>query len=227
MRARDAVHALMDVTLGLRARLIAGARQAGGRRGARRRGAARRRPSHLGLRGMACGDLPGLVDLRVTRQDLFHFGKDASWSCPPIPGWVEYDAAVYGTGDVDGHGVKVAPDREGPEFDPDADERVASPDNEQLRVRTSPKGSRGSPARRSWGRGPCPYALTPDTHFVIAPHPEHERVWILGGGSGMGSSTARARRVRRAAARRSEPDERFGLGERVPAMKLRTAGGRL
>ena len=81
---------------------------------------------------MACGDLPGLVDLRVTRQDVFHFGNDASWSCPPMPGWVEYDAAVYGTGDVDGYGVKVAPDQEGPEFDPDADERVASSDNEQL-----------------------------------------------------------------------------------------------
>jgi glycine/D-amino acid oxidase-like deaminating enzyme len=31
------------------------------------------------------------------------------------------------------------------------------------------------------------YELTPDTNFVIAPHPEHGgRVWLLGGGSGHG-----------------------------------------
>ena len=30
----------------------------------------------------------------------------------------------------------------------------------------------------------CPYALTGDTNFLVARHPEGPRVWLLGGGSG-------------------------------------------
>ena len=32
----------------------------------------------------------------------------------------------------------------------------------------------------------CRYELSPDAHFVAAPHPEHPSVWLLGGGSGHG-----------------------------------------
>src|SRR3954447_11375649 len=59
------------------------------------------------------GDLfPGLVSLRVTRQELFFFDGGPDWVGTPC--WVDYDLAAYGTGDVDDLGVKAAPDVEGP-----------------------------------------------------------------------------------------------------------------
>jgi sarcosine oxidase len=227
LRARDAVRALMDAAQSSGARLVAGFAS----------------PDGDGLRVdgerleadrvvWACGAwlpslFPGLVNLRVTRQDLFHFGADASWQSPPVPGWVDYDGAAYGTGDVDGYGVKVAPDEEGPPFDPDADPRVASAEaehraREYMAMRFPALARAPLVATRS-----CPYALTRDTHFIVSPHPEHERVWIVGGGSGHGfkHGPALAEYVERLLAGDAEPEELFGLGERRPATKLRTAGG--
>ena len=228
LRARDAVHALMHVTLAAGARLVPGVARPDG-------DAVLVDGERLAADRIvwACGAwlpsiFPGLVDLRVTKQDVFHFGNDASWSCPPIPGWVEYDAAVYGTGDVDGHGVKVAPDQEGPQFDPDADSRVASADNERLARAYIGKRFPGLSGAPLVGTRTCPYALTQDTNFVIARHPEHERVWIFGGGSGHGfkHGPALAEYVQELLEERAQPDARFALGERHPAMGLRTAGGR-
>ena len=37
------------------------------------------------------------------------------------------------------------------------------------------------------GRRACQYELTADTHFVIAPHPDHDGAYgLMGGGSGHG-----------------------------------------
>ena len=228
LRARDAVHALMDVTLAAGARLVGGTARPDG--DAVLVDGERLEADRI---VWACGAwlpsiFPGLVEIRVTKQDVFHFGNDASWACPPVPGWVDYDAAVYGTGDLDGHGVKVAPDREGPLFDPDADPRVASAVNEKLAreyIATRFPGLGGAPLV---GTRTCPYALTQDTHFLIAPHPEQERVWLLGGGSGHGfkHGPALGEYVRDLLEGTAEPDPRFALGKRQPAMSLRTAGGR-
>ena len=61
----------------------------------------------------ACGAwlatlFPEHVQLRVTRQDLFFFDGGRAWRTPPVPSWVDYDGAVYGTADLDGIGAKVA-----------------------------------------------------------------------------------------------------------------------
>src|SRR6266567_4131714 len=72
------------------------------------------------------GLFPELVDIRVTRQDIFYFDAGEEWSTPPVPGWVEYDAAYYGLGDLSGRGMKIAPDSEGPPFHPDDADRAAS-----------------------------------------------------------------------------------------------------
>lgn len=179
----------------------------------------------------ACGAwlprvFPELVRLRVTRQDVVYFGADAGWESPPVPGWVDYDAAVYGMGDVDGRGVKVAPDHEGPEFDPDRDSRVPSPENQDAARRAIAQRFPALAEAPLIGARVCPYALTPDTQFLIAPHPEHERVWVLGGGSGHGfkHGPALAEYVLTLLDGSEAPDPRFGLEERRPATKLRTAG---
>jgi glycine/D-amino acid oxidase-like deaminating enzyme len=72
----------------------------------------------------------------------------------------------------------------------------------------------------------CPYALTTDTNFLVARHPEDARVWLLGGGSGHGfkHGPSLAAYVADLLERGDEPDERFGLGERRPGASLRTAG---
>jgi sarcosine oxidase len=171
---------------------------------------------------------PDLVRLTVTRQEVFFFGAPPSWQAPSVPAWVDYDAGIYGVGDVDGRGFKVAPDAHGPEFDPDLDDRVVSTEKEQesrdFLGRRFPALA-GAPLV---GSRTCPYSLTADLNFLIAPHPEHESVWLLGGGSGHGfkHGPALAEYVERLLNAEEPPDPRFGLLTREPGGSLRTAGGR-
>ena len=114
---------------------------------------------------------PELVTLRVTRQELFFFDGGPAWR--DAPAWVDYDRAMYGTGDLDGLGVKVAWDQEGPPLDPDAElpdatrrDRGARP---RLRRRPLPRARRRAPERlevlplRALGRRPL--------HRRAAPRP--------------------------------------------------------
>ncbi|HEY3050441.1 MAG TPA: FAD-dependent oxidoreductase, partial [Gaiellaceae bacterium] len=169
------------------------------------------------------GLFPELVDLRVTRQDVYFFGAPACWQVPSVPGWVDFDSGIYGVGELDGRGFKASPDREGPPFDPDAGERVASAEKEReareyLALRFPALGGAPLVGTRS-----CPYSLTEDTNFLIAPHPEHGHVWLLGGGSGHGfkHGPALAEYVERLLEGTDEPDPMFGLGERSPGGGLR------
>jgi sarcosine oxidase len=179
----------------------------------------------------ACGAwlaslFPGLVPLRVTRQDLFFLDGGEAWRTPSVPGWVEYDRAVYGTGDLDGIGVKVAPDMEGPPFDPETGERTPDPRNEQAaRAYAAERFPALADAPVALAKS-CPYALTPDTNFILARHPELEGNWILGGGSGHGfkHGPALAEYAARVISGEEELDERFGLGPRDRGPSLRTAG---
>jgi sarcosine oxidase len=167
-----------------------------------------------------------LVSLRVTKQDVYFFGAPAPWSTPPVPAFVEYDAAFYGLGDLDGHGVKIAPDLEGPPFDPDIGERVASPEGERsTRAYLTERfpGLAGAPLVLT---RTCQYSLTGDTNFLVARHPEHEKVWLLGGGSGHGfkHGPALAEYVSRLMTGDEAPNDRFALGARDRRTSLRTAG---
>jgi sarcosine oxidase len=179
----------------------------------------------------ACGAwlaslFPGLVPLRVTRQDLFFLDGGDAWRTPSVPGWVEYDRAVYGTGDLDGIGVKVAPDQEGPPFDPETGARTPDSRNEQAaRAYAAERFPALADAPVAVSKS-CPYALTPDTNFLLAHHPELDGNWILGGGSGHGfkHGPALAEYAARVVSGAEEPDERFGLGPRSGGPSLRTAG---
>ena len=72
-----------------------------------------------------------LVKLATTRQDLYFFGGGPSWEIGRVPAWVDYDAAMYGTGDLDGLGAKAATDAEGPPLAADAALPAADPANER------------------------------------------------------------------------------------------------
>jgi glycine/D-amino acid oxidase-like deaminating enzyme len=166
-----------------------------------------------------------LVALRVTCQELVFLDGGPAWAAPGVPAWVDYDCAMYGTADVDGLGVKVALDTEGPALDPDAE---------------LPAGGATEPAVRAYvaGRFPglaaapvrdvrcCRYELSADSNFIAAPHPEHAGAWLLGGGSGHGFKHGPAMAERMAAALRGDRPlpERFAAGPRAAGRSLRTAG---
>jgi glycine/D-amino acid oxidase-like deaminating enzyme len=180
----------------------------------------------------ACGAwLPGLfadlVALRITQQDVFFFGAGAEWATPGVPGWVDYDGAAYGLGDLDGRGVKVAPDVEGPPFDAETGARVVLPDHERHARAYLAARFPALAQAPVVGTRTCQYEITADTRFLCAPHPAHEgRVWLLGGGSGHAfkHGPALAERMQSWLEGAAPPEPRFALGDRSADRALRTAG---
>jgi glycine/D-amino acid oxidase-like deaminating enzyme len=127
--------------------------------------------------------------VRVTKQDVCFVGPaggDGRFDANELPCWVDYDASYYGIPAVDGRGMKIAPDRYGPVFDPSAGERLIDPDTVRLArtylARRFPDLA-GAPIVET---RVCQYETTPDTHFVIDLHPALENAWLVGGGSGHG-----------------------------------------
>ena len=180
----------------------------------------------------ACGPwmgrlFPGLVDVRATRQEVLFFEAPPEWAS--APGWVDYEASAYGHGDLDGHGFKAASDAEGDELEPDtllagAPAAVAERVTREYLARRFPPLADAPLARAR----PCMYELTADTQFVAAPHPEHDGVWLVGGGSGHGFKHAPvlAEHVADLIAGRAEPEAAFAAAPRAVDRSLRTAGVR-
>ena len=166
----------------------------------------------------ACGAwlpalFPGLVRIRISKRDVFFFGATAEWA--GTPGWCDYDGAYYGHGEAGGLGVKIAPDFAGEAVDPDTLERLPTPSNVEL---AHEYAARRFPALTTIvGSRVCQYALTPDAHFVIAPHPEHESWWLLGGGSGHGFKHGPevGRAMAELVVNGTAPDARFSLATKA------------
>jgi len=177
----------------------------------------------------ACGVwLPRLfagVTVRATCQELLFFDGGPAWRTPAVPGWVDYDRAMYGTGDLDGLGVKAAHDVEGPALDPDAELPAAGATEEHVRAYLADRFPALADAPLNEGRC-CRYELSPDSNFIAAPHAELERTWLVGGGSGHGFKHGPAvAELIAAALDGGEPlPAHWALGERVAGRSLRTAG---
>jgi sarcosine oxidase len=226
LRARDATRTLAVQAVAAGARVVAAAARPDGDRVVA--GDEVLEADHV---VWACGAwLPGLfgelLSLRITQQDVLFFGAGAEWATPRVPGWVDYDGAFYGLGDLDGRGVKVSPDVEGPPLDVEAADRVVLPEHVKAArdyVAWRFPALEGAPLV---GTRVCQYEITPDTRFVIAPHPEHPSVWLMGGGSGHGFKHAPALAERMSAWLRGgdAPEPRFALGDRAADSALRTAG---
>jgi glycine/D-amino acid oxidase-like deaminating enzyme len=175
----------------------------------------------------ACGPwlpkvFPGVVDLLVSRREYRYLDAGPAWRHVPV--WVDFDDCFYGLPDL-GWGVKAAPDDAGPEYDPDSGSRELDPAGEPvLRRRLAGRFPALAEAPMIGGRV-CQYELTADNEFIIAPHPEHDGVWLLGGGSGHGfkHGPALAEYVETLLDGRAAPDPRFGLGHREVGPGLRNA----
>jgi glycine/D-amino acid oxidase-like deaminating enzyme len=167
------------------------------------------------------GLLPGVVDLEVSRRDVFFLGVDGSWA--GTPGFCDYDAMFYGHGESGGLGMKVAPDVDGGEVDPDTLDRRPSAEAERD-VREY--AARRFPALADAplvGARVCQYALTRDTHFLVARHPENPRWWLVGGGSGHGfkHGPALGEYVADCVEGKREPEPFHALGSREGFARLR------
>jgi glycine/D-amino acid oxidase-like deaminating enzyme len=170
---------------------------------------------------------PEYVKLRVTQQELFFFDGGPAWR--DTPGWVDYDRATYGTGDLDALGVKMAWDAEGPALDPDADLPKATAETEQLTRGYAAERFPALARARLVGSKCCRYEISADSHFIVAPHPEHPRTWVVGGGSGHGfkHGPAMAERLHAAWDGGTPLPPYFALGERSKAASLRSSGSNL
>ena len=144
----------------------------------------------------ACGPwlgkvFPELLGERIfpTRQEVFFFGVpagDRRFAMPAMPAWIFATDEMYGIPDLENRGMKIALDRHGPRFDPDAGKRVVSA--EGLEAMRKYVGRR-FPALKD---APvvetrvCQYENTSSGDFLIDRHPDFENVWLVGGGSGHG-----------------------------------------
>jgi sarcosine oxidase len=138
----------------------------------------------------ACGAwLPALfpehVAITLSRREVFFFGG-AGDSWQGTPGWCDFDGMFYGHGDIGGLGVKVAPDVPGEPLDPDTLDRLPSQDGLAAARAYAAHRFPALAAAPMLGGRVCQYALTADTHFLVARHPERSSWWLVGGGSGHG-----------------------------------------
>jgi len=179
--------------------------------------------------GWMAGLFGDVLDLRITHQDVYYFGAPGRWAAPGVPGWVDFDGAVYGMGDLDGRGFKVGPDQEGPAIASLDAERRADPVLE--RVAREYLGHRFPDLADAplVGTRVCQYEMTSDERFVVAPHPARAdgRVWLLGGGSGHAfkHGPALAERLERWILASEPAEPMFGLGpDRRHDVQLRTGG---
>jgi glycine/D-amino acid oxidase-like deaminating enzyme len=152
---------------------------------------------------------------------------DGRFAAEWLPSWVDYDAAFYGIPAVDGRGMKLAPDRYGPIFDPSHGERIVDPESVRLARRYLARRFPALADAPVVETRVCQYETTPDTHFIIDRHPAFENVWIVGGGSGHGfkhGPVIGRYVVERLGGAPATGDElRFGLGHaRVPHPNMRT-----
>ena len=144
----------------------------------------------------ACGPwLPKLFPellgqlIHVTRQEVFFFGVpsgDESFNQGVLPAWIDFNDLVYGLPNLDGRGFKLAIDAHGPEFDPDAGERMVTPAGlnaaREYLARRVPRLA-NAPVTET---RVCQYENTSNGDFLIDRHPGFENVWLIGGGSGHG-----------------------------------------
>jgi sarcosine oxidase len=172
--------------------------------------------------------------IRVTKQDVVFFGPppgDGRFAADKLPCFVDYAAAFYGLPAVDGRGMKLAPDRYGPVFDPTHGERIVDPESVRLARRYLARRFPDLADAPVVETRVCQYETTPDTHFVIDRHPAFDNVWLVGGGSGHGfkHGPVIGRHVagRLAGAPVGAGEERFGLGhvrEARPGMRTGADG---
>lgn len=124
---------------------------------------------------------------KVVRQDVIYTSTpdgDASFDAENMPCWIDHGYGAYGIPSILGHGVKAAIAWQETEIDLDNEDRTV---DETSIARSRQYLNYRLPrlvGERFIDQKACQIAMTPDTHFIIDFHPEHENVLIAGGCSG-------------------------------------------
>jgi monomeric sarcosine oxidase len=144
----------------------------------------------------ACGPwlprlFPQLLGQKIvpTRGEEFYFGSaagDSRFAPPAAPTWIDLTADTFGTPDIEGRGFKVGIDLHGPAFDPDRDSRTLREDSLRFARDFLARRFPGMKEAPLLEHRVCQYENTTNEDFLIDRHPEHENVWLVGGGSGHG-----------------------------------------
>jgi glycine/D-amino acid oxidase-like deaminating enzyme len=127
--------------------------------------------------------------IRPTRQTVVYFGTaagDDRFGPAHTPAWIDRPAQIYGVPELEDGGIKVGIDEHGQLFDPDRDDRT--PDDLSI-GRARDWLARRFPALKDApvvSARVCQYENTSNGDFLIDRHPDHDNVWIVGGGSGHG-----------------------------------------
>ena len=127
--------------------------------------------------------------LRPTRQEVFFFGTpagDRRLAPAALPAWIDFHAGAYGLPDIEGRGAKVGLTALGPAFDPDRGDRTPSAEGLATARRFAAlrlPGLRDAPLLEA---RVCQYTNTPSGDLLLDRHPDHDNVWLAGGGSGHG-----------------------------------------
>ena len=125
--------------------------------------------------------------LDVVRQNIIYTSTpdaDTSYDSDNMPGWIDHGYSAYGAPSIEGTGVKAAIAWTEAIIDLDNDERIvdqATFTRTRQYIRNRMPGLAG---QRAVDQKACQIAMTPDTHFIIDHHPQHENVLIVGGCSG-------------------------------------------
>ncbi|HEY0646278.1 MAG TPA: FAD-dependent oxidoreductase [Phenylobacterium sp.] len=146
----------------------------------------------------ACGPwlpkvFPQVLGGRITptRQEVYHFGAapgDLRFSAPALPVWADFNGGelVYGMPDLEGQGFKIAFDPHGAVVDPDTQSRQISAEGlARARAYLAQRFPGLAEAPLIHARV-CQYENSSNGDFLMDRLPGHDRVWLLGGGSGHG-----------------------------------------
>ena len=146
----------------------------------------------------ACGPwlpklFPQILEGRIvaTRQEVYHFAPglgDTRFAPPEMPVWADFHGGelVYGMPELEGQGFKLAFDRHGTEVDPDTQDRHVTPEGVQAaRAYIAARFPGLADADFVHGRV-CQYENSSNGDFLLDRLPGHDRVWLVGGGSGHG-----------------------------------------
>jgi glycine/D-amino acid oxidase-like deaminating enzyme len=155
--------------------------------------------------------------IRATRQEVFFFGTpagDQRFNDGVMPVWGDHRAHfMYGIPGNQNRGFKIADDTRGPEFDPTSGDRTVSAEGlksvrDYMALRFP--ALKDAPLLES---RVCQYENSPDENFIVDRHPQHENVWLLGGGSGHGfkHGPALGEMVASLVLQQKQPDAHFRL----------------
>ena len=177
----------------------------------------------------ACGAwlpsvFPELLGQKITptRQVVVYFGTppgDERFTASHMPAWIDFGTGLYAIPDLEGRGVKVGIDAHGPRFDPDSGDRTldaGSAEAARAWLRRRIPALADAPIVES---RVCQYENTSNGDFLIDRHPDHDNVWIAGGGSGHGfkHGPAVGEYVARLLTTNETPEDRFALGTKGTA----------